>query len=173
VIVAPDGATLKYTDEYTRTIEKFFADVPEILSYFMVIAPGLEKPNPVNTALSFVRLVPWEERTRTQVEIADAVGPKLFGLPGVLAFPINPPSLGQSFRNPPVQFVVQAPTYEELDNLVEAMIAKARDYPGLANLDSDLKLNKPQLSVELDRSKASVGADVVRSAGRWDYARWS
>jgi multidrug efflux pump len=161
VIVAPDGATLGYTDQYTRTIEKFFADVPEIRSYFMVIAPGLDKPNPVNTALSFVRLVPWEERTRSQVAVVGQVAPKLFGLPGVLAFPINPPSLGQSFRNPAVQFVVQAPTYEELDKLVEAMIAKARAYPGLANLDSDLKLNKPQLLVELDRNKASaVGADV-------------
>jgi len=161
VIVAPDGATLKYTDDYTRTIEKFFADIPAIQSYFMVIAPGLDKPNPVNTALSFVRLVPWDQRTQSQVDITSAVAPKLFGLPGVLAFAINPPSLGQSFRNPPVQFVVQAPSYEELDRLVEAMMAKARSFPGLANIDSDLKLNKPQLSVELDRNKASaVGADV-------------
>jgi multidrug efflux pump len=161
VIVAPDGATLAYTDEYTREIEKFFAAVPEIRSYFMVIAPGLEKPNPVNTALSFVRLTNWNERTRSQVQVSAAVAPKMFGLPGVLAFPINPPSLGQSFRNPPVQFVVQAPTYEQLDKLVDGMVAKARTYPGLANVDSDLKLNKPQLSVELDRDKASaVGADV-------------
>ena len=161
VILAPDGATLKYTDDYTRAIEKFFADVPAIQSYFMVIAPGLDKPNPVNTALSFVRLVPWSERTQNQVQITNGIAPKLFGLPGVLAFAINPPSLGQSFRNPPVQFVVQAPSYEELDKLVEGMMAKARAYPGLANIDSDLKLNKPQLSVELDRNKASaVGADV-------------
>jgi multidrug efflux pump len=161
VILAPDGATLSYTDDYTRVIEKFFSEIPEIRSYFMVIAPGLEKPNPVNTALSFVRLEPWAERTRSQVQVTGSVAPKLFGLPGVLAFPINPPSLGQSFRNPPVQFVVQAPSYEELDKLVEAMIAKARAYPGLANVDSDLKLNKPQLSVELDRDKASaVGVDV-------------
>lgn len=161
VVVAPDGATLQYTDDYTRFIEKIFADVPEIRSYFMVVAPGLERPNPVNSALSFVRLQPWEDRARSQVQITGSLGPKLFGLPGVLAFPINPPSLGQSFRNPPVQFVVQAPTYEELDKLVEGVMAKARSYPGLANVDSDLKLNKPQLSVELDRDKASaVGADV-------------
>ena len=161
VIVAPDGATLKYTDDYTRVIEKFFADIPAIQSYFMVIAPGLDKPNPVNSAISFVRLVPWSERTQSQVQITGSVAPKLFSLPGVLAFAINPPSLGQSFRNPPVQFVVQAASYEELDKLVEGMMAKARTYPGLANIDSDLKLNKPQLSVELDRDKASaVGADV-------------
>ena len=161
VIVAPDGATLKYTDDYTRAIETIFSGIPEIQSYFMVVAPGIDRPNPVNTALSFVRLQPWEERSRSQMQITAGVGPKMFGLPGVLAFPINPPSLGQSFRNPPVQFVVQAPTYEELDRLVEGMMAKARSYPGLANVDSDLKLNKPQLAVELDRNKISaVGADV-------------
>ena len=161
VVVAPDGATLQYTDDYTRYIEKIFADVPEIQSYFMVVAPGIERPNPVNSALSFVRLQPWEQRSRSQVQITGALAPKLFGLPGVLAFPINPPSLGQSFRNPPVQFVVQAPTYEELDKLVDGVMAKARSYPGLVNVDSDLKLNKPQLSVDLDRDKASaVGVDV-------------
>jgi len=166
IVVAPDGATLKYTDDNTRAIETIFAGVPEIQSYFMVIAPGLERPNPVNTALAFVRLKPWDERTRSQVQITGALGPQLFGLPGVLAFPINPPSLGQSFRNPPVQFVVQAATYEELDKLVEAMMAKARTFPGLANVDSDLKLNKPQLSVELDRSKASALGVEIDAIGR-------
>jgi multidrug efflux pump len=82
-------------------------------------------------------------------------------MPGVLAFPINPPSLGQNFRNPAVQFVIQAPTYEELDTMVEKLLARARAYPGLANLDSDLKLNKPQLLVDVDRDKvAAVGADT-------------
>ena len=74
---APDGATLEYTDAYTREIEKFFAEVPEIRSYFMVVAPGLEKPNPVNTALSFVRLTNWDERTRSQVEVSGSVAPKM------------------------------------------------------------------------------------------------
>ncbi|HNW77907.1 MAG TPA: efflux RND transporter permease subunit, partial [Candidatus Competibacteraceae bacterium] len=83
------------------------------------------------------------------------------GLPGVLAFPINPPSLGQSFRNPAVQFVIQASSYAELQKKVDQVLAKARQYPGMANLDTDLRLNKPQLSVVLKRDKiAAVGADV-------------
>jgi multidrug efflux pump len=82
-------------------------------------------------------------------------------MPGVLAFPNNPPSLGQNFRNQPVQFVVQGASYEELDRMVERLTARARKNPGLSNVDSDLKLNKPQLAVELDRDKVStVGAEV-------------
>ncbi len=162
VIVAPEGATLAYTDGYARQLEQFYKDIPEVISYFSFVAPGLEKPNPVNSALSFVRLKPWEQRQRKQQEIAKELAPKMFGgLPGVLAFPINPPSLGQSFRNPAVQFVIQANSYAELQNMVDQVLAKVRQYPGMANPDTDLRLNKPQLSVVLKRDKiAAVGADV-------------
>jgi multidrug efflux pump len=162
VVVAPEGATLAYTDSYARIIEGFYSQIPEVRSYFSIVAPGLERPNPVTSALSFVRLKPWEERTRSQQEIARELAPKMFGdLPGVLAFPINPPSLGQSFRNPPVQFVIQGNSYAELQEMVDIVLAKARAYPGLANVDTDLRLNKPQLAVTLKRDKiADVGVSV-------------
>ena len=162
IMVAPEGATLEYTDGYARLWESIYRDVPEISSYFVVVAPGLERPNPVNFAISFVRLKPWDERKRSQVDISKEVGPRMFAqMPGVLAFPINPPSLGQNFRNPPVQFVIQATSYEALEQMVEKLLARARANPGLANLDSDLKLNKPQIAVDVDRDKvAAVGAEV-------------
>ena len=167
LIIAPDGATMNYTERYARNIEAIYKqDIPEVDTFFMVVAPGLERPNPVNTALSFVRLKPWEQRTRSQVEIAQAIGPKLFMQPGVLAFIINPPSLGQSFRNPPVQFVVQANSYAELDTMVDNLITKAKGYKGLQNIDSDLKLNKPQLKLDLKRDKIADVGSSVEAVGR-------
>jgi multidrug efflux pump len=161
VISAPEGATMDYTDNYARQIEAFLAPIPEIDTYFVVVAPGLERPNPVNSAIAFIRLKPWAERTRKQQQVAMELMPKFLGLPGVMAFPLNPPSLGQSFRNPPVQFVIQCPSYEELDKNLGAFMAKAAQFPGLVNLDSDLKLNKPQLSVDVNRDKAaSTGVEV-------------
>ena len=164
-MLAPEGATLQYTDGYARQLESLYQSVPEVNTAFVVVAPGLERPNPVNSALSFVMLKPWEERTRSQMDITAELGPKMFmGMPGVLAFPINPPSLGQNFRNPPLQFVVQAPSYEELNTAVEALMAKVREYPGFANPDTDLKLNKPQLKVAINRDKAAqmgVGVDTI------------
>jgi len=77
VMIAPEGSTMAYTDNYARQVEEFYSTVPEIKTYFMVIAPGLERPNPVNSALSFVSLQPWEERTRKQQEIAAELGPKM------------------------------------------------------------------------------------------------
>ena len=167
VMVAPEGATKEYTDDYARAWEKIYAGVPEISSYFVVVAPGLDRPNPVNFALSFVRLTDWSERSRKTQQVTAAVAPKMFAtMPGVLAFPVNPPSLGQNFRNPPVQFVVQGNSYEELDRSVTALMAKARRSPALTNVDSDLKLNKPQLSVVIDREKAAALGIQVETIGR-------
>ncbi|MFN3716053.1 MAG: efflux RND transporter permease subunit [Thiobacillus sp.] len=164
-MLAPEGSTLQYTDAYARQLESLYQSVPEVNTAFVVVAPGLERPNPVNSALSFVMLKPWDERTRSQMDLTAELGPKMFmGMPGVLAFPINPPSLGQNFRNPPLQFVVQAPSYEELNSAVEALMAKVREYPGFANPDTDLKLNKPQLRVAINRDKAAqmgVGVDTI------------
>ncbi len=167
VMSAPEGATKEYADDYARIWEDIYADVPEITSYFVSVAPGLERPNPVNFALSFVRLTDWSERDRKTQQITASIAPQMFArMPGVLAFPINPPSLGQSFRNPPVQFVVQGNSYEDLDRRVTALVAKARQSPALANVDSDLKLNKPQLAVDIDREKAAALGIEVETIGR-------
>ena len=166
LMLAPEGATMAYTDGYARKVEDFYSQIPEVNTYFMVVAPGLERPNPVTMALSFVSLKPWDQRKRKQQEIAGDLAPKLFGLPGVMAFPINPPSLGQSFRNPPVQIVVQGNSYSELQGIVNKIMDKARAFPGLANLDTDLRLNKPQLRVILDRDKAADVGVQIEDIGR-------
>ncbi|MBY0268299.1 MAG: efflux RND transporter permease subunit [Burkholderiales bacterium] len=167
VMSGPEGATKEYMDDYARIWEKIYSEVPEINSYFVVVAPGLERPNPVNFALSFVRLADWEDRRRSTQAVTASIAPKMFAtMPGVLAFPVNPPSLGQSFRNPPLQFVVQGNSYAELDRTVNALIAKARTSPALTNIDSDLKLNKPQLSVDIDREKAAALGIQIETIGR-------
>ena len=162
LVIAPEGASVEYTDRYVRQLEGLLAQVPEIKSYFTAVAPGLERPNPVNFGIGFSQLAPWEERKRSTLQVTNELAPKMFAsMPGVLAFPVNPPSLGQSFRNAPVQFVIQANSYEDLERISNALLEKARASGLLANPDVDLRLNKPQLSVEIDREKASnLGIDV-------------
>ena len=166
IVLAPEGSTLDYTDEYARKIEAILSKVPEVRTYFMVVAPGLERPNPVTMAFSFVSLKPWEERERKQQQIAAELGGKFFGLAGVMAFPNNPPSLGQSFRASPVQFVIQGNSYGELQEILGKLMEKFRAYPGLANVDADLKLNKPQLKVEFNRDKAADLGVSAEDIGR-------
>jgi len=89
----------------------------------------------------------------------------------VLAFVINPPSLGGRFSSSPVEYVLQADSYEELQKATTTIMAKASQltvgkppnvFPYLINLDTDLKLNKPQLEISIDRDRASaLGVSVT------------
>jgi multidrug efflux pump len=155
--IAPEGSTLDFTDKYARQMEALAQQIPEIEQYFVVTGYPT-----VSQVISFGRLKDWEQRTRSQQEIVAGLGPRMFGIPGILAFAVNPPSLGQSPVEKPVQFVVQTSApYEELQKMVDRLLAEARKFPGMVNLDTDLKLNKPELKVDLDREKvANIGLEV-------------
>jgi multidrug efflux pump len=156
--IASEGSTIENTDASMKRIEGFLAEVPEAARYFMVIGFPV-----VSQAISFLGLTDWSERERSSFDIAQELGPKMFSVPGVLAFPITPPSLGSGgISSNPVEVVIQTTrSYEELQVITDAIMAEARTNPNLVNLDTDLKLNKPELKVTVDRDKtADVGVPV-------------
>jgi multidrug efflux pump len=155
--IAPEGATMQYTDRYMYAVEEIAKSVPEIETIFAVVAPGLERPNPVNIGIGFSVLKHWNERDRAQMQITKELTPKLFGgLPGVISFTKDPPSLGGSFLDKKLNYVLYGNTYEELQGKVGKMMGKLSQYKGITGLDTDLKLNKPQLKVDIDREKAAA-----------------
>ena len=101
VVSAPQGSTPQYTADQLRPIEEFYSQVPEAFAYTAI--SGF--PTVVD-GTTVLRLKPWEERTKKQQQIADELRPKFQSIPGAQAFPINPPSLGQSFRSTPIEFVI-------------------------------------------------------------------
>jgi multidrug efflux pump len=157
VFIAPEGATIDYTDTYARQLEDIFATTRDIDRYFVV--SGFPS---VSQGIAFVKTTPWDQRDRSQAEIGAEMAPRMFHVPGVLSFPTNPPPLGQSVRSKPIQFVIKTSRpYRELEDMVDKLMAKAAEFPGLTNLDSDLKLDKPQLKVAVDRDKvADVGVSI-------------
>jgi multidrug efflux pump len=158
VFNGPDGATIDYTGRYAREIEAAYDSIPETNRY-MVIA-GFPT---VAQGISFMKLEDWGDRSRSQFEIRNQLLPKLQDIAGVRAFPVNRPPLGQSARNQPVNFVIRSSMeYAELQSYVDELMSQLRDYPGLESLDSDLKLNAPQLKVTINREQAvAVGTDVA------------
>jgi len=158
----PEGATLDYTDKYARQIEDIYSQTREIERFFVVSG------NPtVNQGISFVGLTDWNERSRRSPEIAKELFPKFGAIPGVLAFPITPPSLGQSPRERPINFViVTAAPFEELQQVTSQFLGELAKNPGLTNVDTDLKLNKPELSVQVRRDKAADMGVQVETIGR-------
>ena len=166
-VIAPEGSTMQYTDRYMVTVEDILKSVPEISTVFAVVAPGLERPNPVNFGIGFSVLKPWEERQRSQMKITKELTPKLFaGLPGVISFTKDPPSLGGSFLDKKINYVIYGNSYEELSGKVAKVMGKLAKYPGITGMDTDLKLNKPQLKVEIDRDKASSLGVSMETIGR-------
>ena len=162
IIQAPEGATIEYTDTYAKKLEEIFAKVPEAERYFVVSG----RPT-VSQGTTFLKLKPWGERKRTQQEIATAITPEMVAIPGVVAFPSSPPPLGQGVRDKPIQLVIEtARPYDELQVMVDKMLDKAADNPGLVNVDTDLKLNAPQLEVDIDRDKAATVGVEVETLGR-------
>jgi multidrug efflux pump len=179
--IAPEGATMQYTDGYMRQIGQIMRGVPEIDTLFEVVAPGLERPNPVNLGIGFAVLKHWDQRERSQMEITSELTPKLFGgLPGVLSFTKDPPSLGGSFLDKKVNYVIYGNSYEQLQGYVGKIMARLSQYPGITGLDTDLKLNKPQLRVEIDRDKAAalgvsmatIGSTLETLMGGRDVTRY-
>ncbi len=180
-VIAPEGSSMQYTDGYMHAVEEMTKGVPEIQTMFAVVAPGLDRPNPVNLGVAFAVLKPWSERTRGQQEITKELGPKLYGgLPGALSFTKALPALGQPLFSKSVEYVIYGNTYEDLQEKVNKIMAKLREYPGITALDTDLKLNKPQLSVKIDRDKASslgvsmenIGHTLETLLGGFDVTRY-
>ncbi len=162
-LTAPEGATLQYIDEYQRRVETILLrDVPEINSLFSSVGGGGGGRG--GSGRLFARLRDWDERERRVPAIIEAIRPALASVPGVLAFANNPPAFGGFGQ--PVQFVVRNPDFEALAAGMDTLVRRARQIPGLINVDTDLRVNKPELTVSFDRDRAEdLGIPVRDIAG--------
>ncbi|MBW8315756.1 MAG: efflux RND transporter permease subunit, partial [Hydrogenophaga sp.] len=156
----PDGATLAYTRRYAEAVERIGADYPEFDRIFSNIG------NPtVAQGSVFLRAKPWEERERSTQEIAREIAPRIGALPGISGFPITPPSLGQGFRERPINYViVTSDSYQNLSQTVRRFQDQMAKHPGFVQVDTDLRLNKPEIRMDVDRERAAdmgVNVDVI------------
>jgi len=115
IVIAPEGATLDYTDKYMREVENRLLALPERRSLFSATGLGFGGPGRVTNGFVFFGLKPQGERQKSQQQIVQELFPQLISIPGVLAFVINPPSLGGRFSSSPVEYVLQGDDYEELN----------------------------------------------------------
>jgi multidrug efflux pump len=143
-------------------IEKILLNLPEREGLFTATGLGFEGPGSVTNSFVFLNLKDRSERGKSQQQIVQELFPQLLAIPGVLAFVINPPSIAADFTSSSVEYVLQGDTYEELNEAVNIMMAEAYQLGYLINLDTDLRLNKPQLDIHIDRERASgLGVSVA------------
>ncbi len=159
-ISAPDGATLDYTVKNLDALDRIASNYPEFDRRFVFVGG-----NQVSSGVMILRSVDWSERTRTTQELARSMQPQIAQLPGVTAFPVTPPSLGQGFRERPINFViVTSDSYANLSRVTQQFMAEMQKNPGFVQPDNDLRLNKPELFMDVDRERAAdlgVSVDAI------------
>lgn len=151
-VIAPEGASIQYTDENQAKVEDILAQVPEIEGFNSIVAfGGGGGAGRVNAGMLFVRMVDWAQRDRSLQEVLQELQPKLLSIPGVLAFGSNPPAFGGFGQ--PVQFVIRHQDFDSLVVAMDTLLKRARQIRGLSNVDTDLRVNKPELVVSYQRDR--------------------
>ncbi len=148
----PEGTSYEMMDRYLMNMYKVLKDtVKEADAVVSVTAGG---GGTVNSG--FIRLILKErdQRERSQQEIADQVTGIVQKLSDARSFVVQNQSISTRRGGLPVQYVIQAPDFERLREAVPKFLDVARDDPTFANVDVNLKFNKPEIVIEINRTKA-------------------
>ena len=156
---AREGATYEYMDQY---VDKMYGAVRENIpkehrkSVISVTSPGFGASSSINSAFMFTRLVPPSERDISQMAYADSLQSALSQLEGARTYVSQEPTISVGFsRGLPVQYVLQTSSVDNLRETLPDFLKAARQQEELAFVDVNLKFNKPELQVEIDRAKAN------------------
>ncbi len=165
----PEGSTLQATDKYAQNIEKTLSEVPEVRNFFLAIGLSQGGPGQVNSGISFIRLSHRTERERSHLEIMQSVREKLKQFPGGRAFVLEQSGPGGG-NNAPLQMILQSQDLNLLAEHKNEILSWMRQQPEFVGVNSDLKMEKPEVSVRVDRDRASeMGITVANVSNTMRY----
>ena len=163
-----EGATVDYTDQYARQIEQIMSEIPEIRSFFLAIGLARAGPGKVNEGISFVRLIHHSQRELTQQEVMQKVRSRIAGLTGVRGYVME--SGGPVGAEAPLQVVLNNPDLNELARQQDRVMQWMRSQPEFAGVRSNMRLDKPQVNVSINRDKAGeMGISVAQISNTLRY----
>jgi multidrug efflux pump len=165
-VTAPEGASYEYTDFFMKKLTALVLDsVPEKKVLLSVTAPGFTGSGAVNTGFMRFRLTDPDERARSQQQIADYITAKMRAFPEARCFVIQDQTIstgGTARFGLPVQYVIQAPNFDRLREVLPKFLEEANKEPVFQGVDVNLKFNKPELDLSIDRERAqSLGVSVL------------
>jgi multidrug efflux pump len=158
---APEGASFEFTEHQLDRIAAWVADeVPEVAHSFAITAPG-SAAGAANTGLLSLYLASPERRERSQQEVFQQLSRELERFTGVRSFPAQPPTIGDRRAGQPVQYVLQAPDLDTLLEVLPGFLEAASASPVLRFVDADLKVNRPEGRIAIERQRAAeLGVSV-------------
>ncbi|HEY8403140.1 MAG TPA: efflux RND transporter permease subunit [Flavobacteriales bacterium] len=156
-VTAAEGTSFDYMDNYIKSLADYFYDsIPERKMVFAATSPSWGS-GAVNTGFGRVILVDKDERELTQQQIVNRTNKEIARFNDSRAFLIQEQtiSVGMGSRGAlPVQFVLQNLDLKKLEEVLPKFLAEARQDPTFQNVDANLKFNKPELQIFIDRMKA-------------------
>ncbi|MBS3649950.1 efflux RND transporter permease subunit [Pseudaminobacter sp. 19-2017] len=160
-VTAPQGVSLDYTTQQMRRIEELIQplrDSGEVVSTFANVGQG----GSTNSGFMVMALAPWDERTRSQQEIVADINRIVQQVPGVRAFSISPNSLGIRGAGSGLQFAVVGNSYSELNQVAAKIVSELEKDPRFDQPRLSTDATQPQLTVEIDRERASdLGINIA------------
>ncbi|MEA1787063.1 efflux RND transporter permease subunit [Arenibacter sp. GZD96] len=162
-VQGPEGASYEYMDKYMQELSLLFHDsIPELKSSLVVTSPGFGSSS-VNSGFARIALVDPSERERSQTEIANALTAWTKQYSGIRTLVNEQPTISVNRRGGlPIQYIIQAQNFQKLEEKIPEFLEEAGNDPTFSVVDIDLKFNKPELYVNIDREKAqSLGVSVI------------
>lgn len=156
-VSAPEGTSFDYMDKYIDRLSQFFMDsIPEAKIVMSVTSPGFSGSGAANTGFVRSLFTDPQDRTRSQQEIVDMINRNLGNFPEGRAFPIQEQTISVNRRGGlPVQFVLQNNDFTKIAKVLPQFMEEVQKNPIFMGVDADLKFNKPELKINIDRLKAS------------------
>ncbi len=173
-VTAPEGTSYEYMDSYIDTLNQFITDsVPEKRKLISLTAPGFAG-GAINSGFINVMLTDPKDRKRSQQQIVDMVNRNIKKFPQGKAFATQEQTIAVNRRGgQPVQFVIQNNDFDKIKNVLPLFLDEANKSPVFQGVDADLKFNKPELRVNIDRLRASelgVSVDDISQALELAYS---
>ncbi|MFA6152297.1 MAG: efflux RND transporter permease subunit [Chitinophagaceae bacterium] len=164
-LTGPEGASYDYTDDFVDSLTRFIVDsVPEKRIVLTVTAPGFSGSGAVNTGFVRLALAEADKRERSQQQIANYISKNAGNFPQGKMFVIQEQTIssGGGRGGQPIQFVLQAPNFEKLKEKLPLFLEEANKNPVFQGVDCNLKFNKPEVNITIDRDKAkNLGISVA------------
>ncbi|WP_207429117.1 efflux RND transporter permease subunit [Pedobacter sp. SYSU D00535] len=163
-VTAPEGASYEYTDRFMRELTELVNDsVPEKAVNLVITSPSFGGSGSVNSGFMRLALKEPGERERSQKEVAEHLTKLTRKYPEARTMVVQQPTISVNRRGgQPIQYIIQAPNFQKLEEKIPQFMEEAAKDPTFSNTDVNLKFNKPEINISIDREKAqSLGVSVI------------
>jgi len=163
-VTAPEGSSYEYTDRFMNELIQLVNDsVPEKAVNLVITSPNFGGAGSVNNGMMRLALKPPGERERSQKEVADYLTKATRKYSVAQVRVTQQPTISVNRRGGlPIQYIIQAPNFKKLEEKIPQFMDEVNNDPTFSGADVNLKFNKPEINITIDREKAqSLGVSVI------------